>query len=87
MAVVAAVMMRNWHIRLFLVNACANLTAEEQAGTATGRYTKTELDELETTLKEYELWLNEWVEKQTMRKSAKVLETHLQHLVQNQQRL
>jgi hypoxia up-regulated 1 len=88
--------MWNWHTRLFLVDARANLTAEEKAGTTTGRYTKTELDELEKTLKEHEVWLTEWVEKQRsvpmnhdpvieteeMQKRAKVLETHLQRLVQ-----
>ncbi|KAI0299025.1 Hsp70 protein-domain-containing protein [Multifurca ochricompacta] len=86
--------MWNWNTRLFLADARTNLTAEEQAGT-TGRYTKTELDELEKTLKEHESWLDEWVEKQRsvpmnhnpvietaeMRKRANVLETHLQRLV------
>jgi hypoxia up-regulated 1 len=87
--------MWNWHTRLFLSEARENLTAEEQAGT-TGRYTKTELEELEKTLKEHETWLNEWVEKRKktpvnhdpvvetaeMRTRAKTLETHLQRLVQ-----
>jgi hypoxia up-regulated 1 len=87
--------MWNWHTRLFLSEARENLTAEERSGT-TGRYTKTELDELEKALKEHETWLNEWVEmrKKTpvnhdpvvetaeMRKRAKTLETHLQRLVQ-----
>jgi len=87
--------MWNWHTRLFLFEARENLTAEERAGT-TGRYTKTELDELEKALKEHETWLNEWVEKRKktpvnhdpvvetaeMRKRAKALETHLHRLVQ-----
>lgn len=87
--------MWNWHTRLFIGEARENLTAEERAGT-TGRYTKTELDELEKALKEHETWLQEWVEKQRhipvnhdpvvetgeMRKRAKTLETHLQRLVQ-----
>ena len=87
--------MWNWHTRLFLSEARENLTAEERADT-TGRYTKTELDELERALKEHETWLQEWVEKQKhipvnhdpvvetgeMRKRAKTLETHLQRLVQ-----
>jgi len=87
--------MWNWHTRLFIGEARENLTAEERAGT-TGRYTKTELDELEKALKEHETWLQEWVEKQRhipvnhdpvvetgeMRKRAKSLETHLQRLVQ-----
>ena len=87
--------MWNWHTRLFLADARTNLTEEEKAGT-TGRYTNSELDELEKVLKEHEKWLNEWVEKQRsvpmnhdpvieteeMRKRAKVLETQLQRLVQ-----
>ncbi|KAH9996166.1 actin-like ATPase domain-containing protein [Russula compacta] len=87
--------MWNWHTRLFLSEARENLTAEERAGT-TGRYTKTELDELEKALREHEAWLHEGVEKQKgvpmnhdpvietkeMRKRAKALETHLQRLVQ-----
>jgi hypoxia up-regulated 1 len=87
--------MWNWHSRLFLTEARQNLTAEEREGT-TGRYTKTELDELEKTLKEHETWLHEWVEKRKsipvnhdpvvdtaeMRKRAKTLETNLQRLVQ-----
>jgi hypoxia up-regulated 1 len=87
--------MWNWHSRQFLTEARDNLTAEERAGT-TGRYTKTELDELEKALKEHETWLDERVEKQKnvpmnhdpvietaeMRKRAKALETHLQRLVQ-----
>lgn len=87
--------MWNWHTRLFLSEARDNLTAEERAGT-TGRYTKTELDELEKALREHEAWLHEGVEKQKgvpmnhdpvietkeMRKRAKALETHLQRLVQ-----
>lgn len=87
--------MWNWHARGFLTEARANLTEEEQTGT-TGRYTAAELDELEKTLKDHEKWLGEWVEKQKsvplnhdpvietseMRKRAKVLETHLQRLVQ-----
>ena len=87
--------MWNFHARLFLTEARENLTAEEREGT-TGRYTKTELEELEKTLKEHETWLNERVEKQKsvpmnhdpvietgeMRNRAKALETHLQRLVQ-----
>lgn len=85
----------NWHTRLFLTEARENLTAEERTGTK-GRYTKTELDELEKALKEHETWLSERVEKRRstpvnhdsmvdtaeMRKRAKTLETHLQRLVQ-----
>lgn len=87
--------MWNWHARGFLTEARTNLTEEERTGT-TGRYTVAELDELEKALKEHEKWLGEWVEKQKsvplnrdpvietseMRKRAKVLETHLQRLVQ-----
>jgi hypoxia up-regulated 1 len=87
--------MWNWQTSLFLTEARMYLTAEEVAGT-TGRYTKAELDELEKTLKEHEMWLDEWVEKQKsvpmnhdpvieteeMRKRAKALETHLQRLKQ-----
>jgi hypoxia up-regulated 1 len=85
----------NWHTRLFLTEARENLTAEERTGTK-GRYTKTELDELEKALKEHETWLSERVEKRRstpvnhdsmvdtaeMRKRAKTLEMHLQRLVQ-----
>ena len=88
--------MWNWQTRLFLTDARANLTEEEQTGSTTGRYTKAELDDLENTLKEHEKWVVEWAEKQRsvpinhdpvmqtaeMRKRAKVLETHLQRLVQ-----
>ncbi|KAF8269636.1 actin-like ATPase domain-containing protein [Lactarius quietus] len=87
--------MWNWQTRLFLTDALKNLTEEERTGT-TGRYTKTELDELEKALKEHEKWLSEWVEKQRsvpinhtpvletaeMRMRAKLLETQLQRLVQ-----
>lgn len=87
--------MWNWQTRLFLTDARANLTEEEQTGATTGRYTKAELDDLENTLKEHEKWVVEWAEKQRnvpinhdpvmqtaeMRKRAKVLETHLQRLV------
>ncbi len=87
--------MWNWHSRMFLSEARTNLTEEERTG-ATGRYTKAELDELETTLIEHEKWLGEWAEKQKkvpmnhdpvieteeMRTRAKVLEVQLQRLVQ-----
>jgi hypoxia up-regulated 1 len=87
--------MWNWHASGFIAEARTNLTEEERTGT-TSRYTTAELDELEKTLKEHEKWLNEWVEKQKsvplnhdpvietseMRRRAKVLETHLQRLVQ-----
>jgi hypoxia up-regulated 1 len=59
------------------------------------RYTKTEIDNLEKTLKEHEAWLAEWVAKQKtvamyedpviltseMKARAKTLENHLQRLV------
>jgi hypothetical protein len=58
--------------------------------------TKMELDELEKMLKEHEMWLNKWVEKQRslpmncnpvikmeeMQKCANMLETYIQNLVQ-----
>ncbi|KAI0270552.1 actin-like ATPase domain-containing protein [Gloeopeniophorella convolvens] len=60
--------MWNWHTRMFLAEARANLTAEEQAGAgaaaAAGRYTRAELDELEHALREHEVWLDERVERQ-----------------------
>ncbi|KAI0354229.1 actin-like ATPase domain-containing protein [Trametes cingulata] len=86
--------MWNWSTRMFLTEAKMNLTKELESGTV-GKYTKEELDELEKTLKEHEMWLNEWVEKQKsvkmnedpvilsseMRARAKVLENQLQKLV------
>ncbi|TFY61703.1 hypothetical protein EVG20_g6959 [Dentipellis fragilis] len=84
----------NWQTRLFLTEAKTNLTQEESTGVE-GRYTRAELDSLEKTLKEHELWLNEWVEKQKsvkmnedpvietaeMKKRAEKLEKQLQGLV------
>jgi len=86
--------MWNWSTRLFLTEAKANLTAEEAAGIPS-KWTAEELDGLEKTLKDHEIWLNEWVEKQKsvktnedpvistteMKARAKTLETHLQRLV------
>ncbi|KAI0742863.1 actin-like ATPase domain-containing protein [Daedaleopsis nitida] len=86
--------MWNFHSRMFLQEARANLSTELQTG-AVGKYTKEELDDLEKTLKEHESWLDEWVEKQKqvkmnedpvilsseMRARAKVLENQLQKLV------
>jgi len=70
------------------------LTAEEEVGLPS-KWTKQELDALEKALKDHEVWLNEWVEKQKsvkmnedpvistteMKARAKTLETHLQRLV------
>ncbi|KAF9449074.1 actin-like ATPase domain-containing protein [Macrolepiota fuliginosa MF-IS2] len=84
----------NWHTRMFLTEARQNLTAEIEADLPS-KWTGDELDALETTLKEHESWLNEWVEKQRSVKSyedpviettemkarAKVLETQLYKLV------
>jgi len=84
----------NWHTRMFLTEARQNLTAEIEADLPS-KWTSDELDALETTLKEHESWLNEWVEKQRSVKSyedpviettemkarAKVLETQLYKLV------
>ncbi|TFK48246.1 actin-like ATPase domain-containing protein [Heliocybe sulcata] len=86
--------MWNWSTRLFLTEAKQNLTAEEQGG-AISKYLKEELDELETTLKDHESWLNVMVEKQKavkmnedpavesseLRARAKKLEDHLHRLV------
>ena len=86
--------MWNFHSRMFLQDARANLSTELETG-AVGKYTKEELDEFEKTLKEHESWLDEWVEKQKrvkmnedpviltseMRARAKALENHLQRLV------
>ncbi|KAH7927208.1 actin-like ATPase domain-containing protein [Leucogyrophana mollusca] len=86
--------MWNWSTRLFLTEARDNLTAEAKAGVQS-RWTKEELDALEVTLKEHEVWLNDGVEKQKkmkmnddpaittaeMKTRAKALEQHLQRLV------
>ncbi|KII90116.1 hypothetical protein PLICRDRAFT_174899 [Plicaturopsis crispa FD-325 SS-3] len=86
--------MWNWSTRLFLTEAKANLTAEQEAGLPS-KWTKIELDALEKTLKDHESWLNEWVEKQKsvkmnedpvistteMKARAKTLETHLMKLM------
>lgn len=85
--------MWNWSTRLFITDAKANLTAEAQGGSP-AKYTQSEIDALEKTLKEHESWLAEWVEKQKsvpmnedpviltseMRARAKTLENHLQRL-------
>lgn len=79
---------------MFLTEAKASLAEEEEGGPAS-KYTKDELDGLEKTLKEHEIWLNEWVEKQKsvkmnenpiiltseMKARARTLENHLQRLV------
>ena len=84
----------NWSTRLFLTEAKLNLEKEAETGEV-GKYTKEELDALEKTLKEHEVWLNDVVEKQKrvqmyddpaveskeLYSRAKVLETHLQKLV------
>jgi hypoxia up-regulated 1 len=86
--------MWNWATRLFLAEARMNLTAEETAGVLS-KWTAEELDGLEKTLKDHEIWLNEWVEKQKsvklnqdpvistteMKARAKTLEMQLQKLV------
>jgi hypoxia up-regulated 1 len=86
--------MWNWATRLFLAEARMNLTAEQAAGVLS-KWTAEELDGLEKTLKEHEVWLNEWVEKQKsvkmnedpvistteMKARAKTLEMQLQKLV------
>jgi hypoxia up-regulated 1 len=85
--------MWNWGARLFITDAKANLTAEEKGGPPS-KYTQSEIDALEKTLKEHEAWLGEWVQKQKavpmnedpviltseMRARAKTLENHLQRL-------
>lgn len=82
--------MWNWSTRLFLTEARQNLTAELEADLPS-KWTKEELDTLEKGLKEHEVWLNTWVEKQKsvkpnedpvietteMKARAKVLETNL----------
>lgn len=84
----------NWNTRLFLTEAKANLTAEEEADLPS-KWTAEELLSLEKTLKEHETWLNTFVEKQKktkswedpaietteMRARAKVLEQSLHKLV------
>lgn len=86
--------MWNWSTRLFLTEAYENITAEAEAGLPS-KWTKTELEGLEKTLREHETWLHIWVEKQKlvkpnqdpvieiaeMKARAKTLELHLQRLV------
>lgn len=85
--------MWNWSTRLFLTEARQNLTIETEADLPS-KWTKEELDGLEKALKEHEIWLNTWVEKQKsvqsyedpvietteMKARAKVLESQLQKL-------
>jgi hypoxia up-regulated 1 len=85
--------MWNWSTRLFLNDARENLTMEEK-GDLPSKWSKEELDGLEKTLKEHEVWLNHWVEKQKsvpmnedpvistteMKARAKTLEMQLQKL-------
>lgn len=86
--------MWNWKTRMFITEAKMNLSVEEQGGEPS-KYTQEEIDALEKTLKEHEIWLNEMVEKQKLvkmnedpvlesselRAKVKPLETHLQRLV------
>lgn len=86
--------MWNWQTRMFITEAKMNLSVEAQGGDP-AKYTQEEIDSLEKTLKEHEIWLNEVVEKQKavkyyqdpavesseLRSRAKVLETALQKLV------
>lgn len=48
---------------MFITEARANLTAE-QANDIPSKWTVDEIDSLEVALKDHEVWLNEWVEKQ-----------------------
>ena len=99
--------MWNWSTRLFLTEAKIQLEKAAEAesngsgngsgsnGEVTVKYTKEEIDALEKTLKEHEVWLNDVVEKQKlvqmyddpaveskeMYARVKVLENHLQRLV------
>lgn len=86
--------MWNWNARIFITDAKANLTIEDQGG-APSKYTHAEIEALEKTLKEHEAWLAEWVAKQKklatnqdpviltseMRARAKTLENHLTRLM------
>ena len=86
--------MWNWQTRMFITEAKMNLSVEAQGGEPS-KYTQEEIDSLEKTLKEHEVWLNEMVEKQKgvkyyqdpavesreLREKAKVLESALQKLV------
>ncbi|THH27975.1 hypothetical protein EUX98_g6205 [Antrodiella citrinella] len=87
--------MWNWSTRLFLTEAHENLTASLEPNGPPSKHTVEELDALEKTLREHEVWLNEWVEKQKavkmnqdpilesseLKEKAKKLEMHLQRLV------
>lgn len=48
---------------MFITEARANLTSE-QANDIPSKWTVDEIDSLEAALKDHEVWLNEWVEKQ-----------------------
>lgn len=86
--------MWNWNTRMFITEAKMNLSVEAQGGDP-AKYTQAEIDALEKTLKDHEIWLNEMVEKQKavkmnedpvlesseLKTKAKVLENHLQKLV------
>ena len=84
----------NFHTRMFLSEALANLTKEQEEGIE-GKFTRDELEGITKTLEEHETWLAAKVEAQRkvkmdedpaietkeMRERAKVLELHLQRLI------
>ncbi|KZT68073.1 actin-like ATPase domain-containing protein [Daedalea quercina L-15889] len=53
----------NWQTRMFLKEARDGLAAAE-AGGPPSKWTAAEIEGLQQTLEEHEIWLNEWVEKQ-----------------------
>lgn len=68
--------MWNFHSRMWLTEAKQNLTKEEEGGLPS-KWTSEELASLEKTLKEHEVWLDMWVEKQksVKRNQDPVIET------------
>jgi len=86
--------MINFMTRMFIGEARQNIT-EDEAADVPSKWTTEEINSLEKTLKEHEIWLNEWVEKQKsvkmnedpviltteMKARAKTLENHLLKLM------
>lgn len=62
--------MINFMTRMFIGEARQNIT-DDEAADVPSKWTTEEINSLEKTLKEHEIWLNEWVEKQ---KSVKMNE-------------
>jgi len=86
--------MINFMTRMFIGEARQNIT-DDEAADVPSKWTTEDINGLEKTLKEHEIWLNEWVEKQKsvkmnedpviltteMKARAKTLENHLLKLM------